>query len=224
MTAESKDKPAEQESVPVKSIDIDLKDPWVAAFLAWLVPGLGHFYQGRRGKAALFFVCVMGMFVYGMVLGEGKVVYAYASQSDEDDRRLPYLCQVGTGIVALPALVQTLRVRSHKEPLFNGFMAPPKVDNQGHPVGLDDWQKKLHRYFEFGTVFTMVAGLLNLLVIFDAWGGPAYSMATGPRTRREEIRKRVAATANASATPAAQEHPENSGKANNTTSASDPSK
>ena len=29
---------------------VPLKNPAKAAFLAWLVPGLGHFYQGRTGK------------------------------------------------------------------------------------------------------------------------------------------------------------------------------
>ena len=60
---------------------VDLKDPALAGFLAWLVPGLGHLYQGRRAKAALFFVCIMGTFIYGCYLGGskelgwGRVVY-----------------------------------------------------------------------------------------------------------------------------------------------------
>ena len=46
-------------------VEIDLKDPRLAAFLAWLVPGLGHIYQGRTGKGVLFFVCIVGTFFYG---------------------------------------------------------------------------------------------------------------------------------------------------------------
>jgi TM2 domain-containing membrane protein YozV len=57
-------------------IEIDLKDPWLAAFLAWLVPGLGHLYQGRTGKGLLFFICIVGTFFYGLYIGGGKVVYA----------------------------------------------------------------------------------------------------------------------------------------------------
>ena len=53
-----------------------LKDPVLAATLAWLIPGLGHWYQGRRSKALLFFVCILGTFVFGLYLGEGRVVYA----------------------------------------------------------------------------------------------------------------------------------------------------
>jgi TM2 domain-containing membrane protein YozV len=167
---------------------VDLKDPWLAAFLAWLVPGAGHFYQGRTGKGFLFLVCILGTFVFGLYLGQGRVVYA---SMRPDDRRLPYLCQIGAGVVATPALVQAQRVRSGKEPLWSGFMAPPDMrhpiratDDQGNPVIFPDelskWHYELHGYFELGTVFTMIAGLLNVLAIFDAFAGPA------PWIRRKE--------------------------------------
>ena len=41
-----------------------------AAFLSYLVPGLGQIYQGRIGKGILFFVCVYTLFFYGMYLGQ----------------------------------------------------------------------------------------------------------------------------------------------------------
>ena len=62
------------------TIEIDLKDPRLAAFLAWLVPGLGHIYQGRTGKGILFSVCILGTFFYGMYVGGGRVVYASTAE------------------------------------------------------------------------------------------------------------------------------------------------
>mgnify|MGYP001765665878 CR=1 FL=1 len=38
---------------PVDKIEIDLRQPTVAAILAWLIPGAGHLYQRRYFKAAL---------------------------------------------------------------------------------------------------------------------------------------------------------------------------
>jgi hypothetical protein len=35
------------------------------------------------------------------------------------------------------------------------------------------------RNFELGTLYTMIAGLLNVLAIFDAYGGPAFPEPTG---------------------------------------------
>ena len=40
--------------MPVSQPSLDLKNPGLAAFLAWLIPGLGHIYQGRILKGVLF--------------------------------------------------------------------------------------------------------------------------------------------------------------------------
>jgi hypothetical protein len=36
---------------------------------AWLVPGAGHFLQGRTQKAVIFFVTLVGMFMIGLASG-----------------------------------------------------------------------------------------------------------------------------------------------------------
>ena len=119
-----------------------LKDPVLAGFLAWLLPGAGHFYQGRYAKGVLYLVCILGTFVYGLYLssrrttGPARVVY-FSFRSG--DLRLAYLCQVGAGLPALPALVQADGAcPTGKEPLWNGFMAPPRLetvqsDKPAHP-------------------------------------------------------------------------------------------
>jgi len=173
-------------SPPDEREAIELKDPVVAAFLAWLVPGLGHLYQGRTAKAILLFVCIMGTFTFGVYLGGssklklgwGRVVYASWSP---DETRLPYLCQIGVGLPAMPALIQAVRVRNGKAPWFGGFMAPPRReagggDDSDQPT-LDKLNYKLDHFFELGTVYTMIAGLLNVLAIYDAWGGPVFAEA-----------------------------------------------
>lgn len=210
-------------SQPQEILEIDLRDPRMAAVLAWLIPGAGHLYQRRTAKAILFFVCIMGVYSYGMYLGEGHVVYA---SMRTEDRRLPYFCQVGVGLPALPALVQSYRMSDRrfpqnlpKAPLWSGFMAPPRLPGQIVPAGsipredaqsinapeplarnfvrnlsdeLHVWNLRLHGYFELGTVYTMIAGLLNVLVIYDAWGGPMMIVADDkkkPKDPREENAK-----------------------------------
>lgn len=153
---------------------IRLKDPALAAFLAWLVPGLGHLYQGRTAKGVLFSATILITFFGGLFLGEGRVVYASWSPVE---KRLPYVCQLGVGLPAMPALVQAYRVRNGKPPITE-WMAPVRDRQELHRLHHD-----LHRYFELGTVYTMIAGLLNILVIYDAWGGPAY-VARDDRKRR----------------------------------------
>src|SRR5947199_2833180 len=118
-------------------VEIDLKDPRLAAFLAWLVPGLGHMYQGRTGKGVLFFVCIVGTFFYGLYIGGGRVVYASTADvfSKQFLERWQYICQVGTGLPALPALVQRERLREHKAPIISdNFERPPRdVPPPGEP-------------------------------------------------------------------------------------------
>jgi hypothetical protein len=156
---------------------VELKDPGLSAFLAWLIPGLGHLYQGRTAKAILFFVCIMGTFVYGVCLGGrsdlgwGRAVYF---SWRPNDKRLNFLCQIWIGLPAFPALIQANRVKSGAAPIWGGFMAPPRIDGDGGGPTLDDLNNKLSGHFELATAYTMIAGLLNILVIFDAWAGPVF--------------------------------------------------
>ena len=51
---------------------VDLKNRWLAAGLALLLPGLGHLYQGRIFKAAIYSVCILGLFFTGQALATPK--------------------------------------------------------------------------------------------------------------------------------------------------------
>jgi hypothetical protein len=176
------------EQVAVETIE--LKEPALAAFLAWLIPGLGHWYQGRRAKAALYFVCIMGLFAYGLylggssTLGYGRAVYFSWRPGDE---RLAYLCQIGVGLPALPALVQANRMDNNRKVWCGGFMAPPRLsDREGPNVDQPkpgDLHRQLHHYFELAGFFTMVAGLLNVLAIYDACAGP---VVVRPDAKKEQ--------------------------------------
>ena len=80
-----------------KTVRVDLRDPYWAALLAWLWPGAGHFYQRRYGKGLLFMVCILSIFIFGLCLGRGRVVYA---SFERGDFRWQYVCQLGAGLVA----------------------------------------------------------------------------------------------------------------------------
>jgi hypothetical protein len=114
------------------------------------------------------------------MLGEGKVVYA--SLPGQEPWRWQYYCQLGVGLPAMPALMQRRLVSQNRQPMFDGFMAPPldtpqswKDDSGGvskQPNQLAEWTVAMHPRFEIGTVYTVIAGLLNVLVICDAYAGP----------------------------------------------------
>ena len=180
---------------------IDLRNPALAALLSWCVPGLGQLYQGRTFKGRLFMGAILGTFLLGLWLGGGRVVYASWKPGET---RWPFVCQAGAGIVALPAVIQSIQLNGvAKQPLFcSTFMAPPLHPGQyvsrtyaerlvasDPEIEAEDffdkpplrqyrldqvsiWHRRLGRWFEIGTLYTMLAGMLNMLVIYDAWAGP----------------------------------------------------
>jgi len=221
---------------------IDLRNPALAAVLSWAVPGLGQIYQGRTTKGSLFMAAILTTFVLGMWLGGGRVVHASWLEGPGRGRRgiaklllQPFVCQAATGLVALPAVFQAVRLDSPvRQPLVLGggiipvgFMAPPlepgqyvsrayadrlaRYDPDIRPDDFFDkpplkqfrrdqlamWHRQLGKFFEIGTLYTMLAGMLNLLVIYDAWAGPL-----GPS---EDEKKRRAADSAATALPTASE-------------------
>jgi len=190
-------------------IDVPLKDVFWAAILAWLFPGAGHFYQRRFSKAILFSVTILATYVSGVAIGGGQVVYA---SWRPNDHRWQFACQLGVGLPALPAVAQYFRTRDGQTPFFanraflidgNGiaverelgspntiatgpFSPPPgPVLADGRCV-LAIWHEELGHRFEIGTLYTVVAGLLNLLVVYDAFAGPAFIRARSDDDEDEE--------------------------------------
>jgi hypothetical protein len=166
---------------------IPLRNPLRAAFLAWLIPGLGHLYQGRKGKALLYAVCILGLYLTGTVMGEGKIVYwrwvnplAYPEKFC-----LYYPGQFFAGLVALPALIQgTLRHYGY-DPILWGLLAEPSQ------IVLNGLQGR-GKLIEIGTIYTTVAGLLNIFAIYDAYEGPAFLASEDEPAPRASTRKAAA--------------------------------
>jgi hypothetical protein len=168
--------PTEHELPAGEILEIDLRNPVVAAVWAWVWPGAGHIYQRRYAKGVLFMICILSTWFFGLSLADGHVVYAAWTKHDH---RWQYICQLGVGAPALPALVESRRANGGKKPLFGGPMAPPKNVVSDNSVTEDlrrdelaQWHLRYHSRFELGTLYTVIAGLLNVLAIYDAYAGP----------------------------------------------------
>jgi hypothetical protein len=178
-------------------------------FLSYLVPGLGQVYQGRVGKGLLFLVSIYGLFFTGMYLGTREQVrvndkvYRITSNvylPDTADQNNPwklswrlaanlynrpqFLAQFWTGIVAWPAIIQYINYDPNADsgPLFGTFMRePPETTiNMLQTAGDKRW--------DLGWVYTVIAGVLNVMVIYDAFAGPAFGAAGAGRTREAEVK------------------------------------
>lgn len=82
--------------------------PIISGGLAWLIPGLGHAVQGRWFKAVLYATSILGLFLWGQILGEWSVVYYLRDNAGQTG--LSFVAQLGVGLPAVPALIQSRRV------------------------------------------------------------------------------------------------------------------
>lgn len=111
-------------------------NPQLASILGLLVPGLGHFYLGRRLRGVAFAVLVFAALGIGVAL-EGNLFRPIGGQP------LTYLATLGSMGMGIPYFV--LRFAR---------------DYTGSPTAAG---------YEYGTAFLLTAGLMNLLLVLDAW-------------------------------------------------------
>jgi len=166
---------------------IPIRNPLRAALRAWLIPGWGHYYQGRKGKAVLYAICILGLYLVGLLMGEGKIVYWrwVNPLSNPEKFCVYYIGQFFAGLPALPALIQgTLRHFGH-DPILWGFMAEPSQ------IVLNGLQSR-GKLVEISTIYTTVAGLLNIFAIYDAYEGPAYIGEEEDSASRASAKSKVA--------------------------------
>ena len=191
-----------EESVPeAETAVIDLKNRWLALFLAWLFPGMGYLYQGRIFKGILVAVCLIPLLVGGVWMGTYREVSAdgtpgtlrvascvYCSFPQKTGSvpnnplrtflsgRLYFIPQAANAVMAVPALIQSHRVNKGQAPLWQGAFASPRQPGEiGDRPTLNETLLTLHSWYDLGTIYVAVAGLLNILILFDVFAGPAWN-------------------------------------------------
>jgi len=69
----------------------------LSMFLAWVIPGAGHLFLGRRGRALIFFAVVTLLFVIGISIDGG--LYTFASSRGSWLKLLASLASMGSGLL-----------------------------------------------------------------------------------------------------------------------------
>jgi hypothetical protein len=111
-------------------------NPYIAMALAWLVPGLGHFYVRRTMRGILFLALALVCLWVGCSL-QGNLYQPMPGQP------LTYLATGGAMGMGLPY-----------------FVLRYAMGYAGDIVGAG---------YEYGTAFLLTAGLMNWLLVLDAW-------------------------------------------------------
>ena len=108
-----------------------------AMLLAYLVPGAGHLYLGRRARAITFFCIIVLLFAIGVAIDGDLYTINHANGSVL--RMLAALGSLGSGVICWVA------------------------------AGMGVHGDITSITFEHGTAFTITAGLMNLLLVVDAF-------------------------------------------------------
>ncbi len=158
---------------------------WFAALLSYLVPGMGQIYQGRVRKGLVFFLGLYLLFFYGQWMGEWKnvwlprvpdmpdvVIFGYKLEGVAKSLayRPQFLAQFWIGVAAWPAVIQYVTFTPDKDrhPMLGKYQRSPSEDE------LNTIQRRSSKRWDLGWVYTVIAGILNLLVIYDALAGPMF--------------------------------------------------
>jgi hypothetical protein len=172
---------AEEEPPQLPPVKLD----WTGGVMSFLIPGLGQVYQGRIGKGMLFFVGLYALFFYGMWMGQWQNVWmpevSDLQPLEVAGTKLPgvpssiyyrpqFLGQFWIGVAAWPAVVQYYQFDPNKQAgsLFGTFQREPSEET------LNKLQREGNKRWDLGWVYTVIAGVLNLLVIYDALAGPMF--------------------------------------------------
>ena len=113
-----------------------MPEPYLVCAAAWVLPGAGHLWLGRRQKGLVFLVTLPLMFACGLWL-EGRL---FPFELTQPLVALAAFADIGIGIPYFAAKAMHL--------------------GAGRAVAAA---------FEYGNAFLIVAGLLNMLVVLDAF-------------------------------------------------------
>jgi len=117
----------------------------VAVVAGWLVPGAGHLILRRYGRAAIFFVTIVGSFALGLAL-HGRLYWPTVAEPGSMFHYdlitiLWCFAQIGSGLCYVISYL----------------------------LGLGTIPQPWTPTFEYGNTFMFLAGLLNYLVVHDAY-------------------------------------------------------
>jgi hypothetical protein len=166
----------------------------LGGFLSFLVPGLGQMYQGRFGKGLLFFVCLLSLFHVGQAMGDWQNVYVpnvppppqgerFAQNRVRNGptdllngliNRWHYPGQFWIGVAAWPALWQFFDMPlpdAEKNPRFAKWATYQRAPDE---TKVNQFLVNSNKTPDLGLMYTVIAGVLNILVIYDAYAGPAF--------------------------------------------------
>lgn len=131
-----------------------------SGLLGWVLPGLGQIRNGDGRRGRLVMLGVLGLFLIGVLVGGVDCV-------DRREDGLWFMAQAGAGPVAfLTDAANGMLLKSGKM----GQLLPTTLPN-GAMSQVSSF-RSVGVVNDMGTLFTSMAGLLNVIAALDALRGP----------------------------------------------------
>jgi len=131
-----------------------------AGLLGWILPGLGQIKNGDFLRGKLIMLGVVGMFLMGVLVGGVDCV-------DRKEDGLWFVAQAGAGPIAcMTDIANDMLLKQGRV----GVMMPLALAN-GAITQVNSF-KSVGAVNDIGTLFTAMAGLLNIAALLDAMRGP----------------------------------------------------
>ena len=138
--------------------------PPLAAALAWILPGAGHWYLGRRVRAVILFLAIHGLFWAGVGVGG---VFTMNPREELWWSRAQF-CTGASGVISWLRQDRTY-AEVVKDAIPSG--ARLTVEQRADAIGAELARRDLALVppgGDIALVFSGVAGMLNLMAAFDA--------------------------------------------------------
>jgi hypothetical protein len=155
MKRQQQQKKAERPRLEARAIQRGL----LAGLLGWLLPGAGHWFVGARRRAAAFLVIV------GLTWGAGLAFDGNLAVVDKS--RAPFLTRLQVlANLAVGPVEPVARAILYGELVYQ---APPPRRARFSPALERRRERSFERWSVYGSAYLLAAGLMNMLVILDAW-------------------------------------------------------
>lgn len=152
------DEPVQDPPSPQPAPARPRRSPVLPCLLAWCLPGLGHLSLGRTARAVAFFLVVTATFGLGLASGGTASVV-------DPQQPLSYLATFDN--IALGPLDLVGRSMS-----LGGlvYRLPEEESNPERQAVMNRMRDRVRMpTYEYGSTFLLTAGLMNILLILDAF-------------------------------------------------------
>jgi hypothetical protein len=177
MSVASAATPARRRRTPEGPI---VPSPFIVAVAAWLLPGAGYWVIGARGRAVVAGTTIVLLYVFGLLIGGVRVV----DVPGYDGKGYVYGRNPSLSNVAPKPLGAAVAEKAWYIPQSLAGPMNLAASYASVSAARAGYVRSTGKLADIGTLYTAVAGMLNLFILIDAAHRAVKSREADPRLAR----------------------------------------